>query len=165
MKAVSILRDYREIHGLKVSLPFIFQLEAYTSFNLLRHLRDLNNDSTVSSRRNDIEDAFEESFRCLLGTSTQLMMARGVGRMVVNTAESFRVRLPVNVNAVLPALETWQPTDLEQISSSYPNYAIANGPKSREGAQMEVLLRKWEDMKVGENPSGAIEANQSYDYM
>ena len=153
VRIASLLRDFRETYSLKVTLPFIFQCEAYASFGLLHRIRRLDeadDSGELSSKRAEFGEAFEESLRCLLGTGTQMMMARGVARMVIRTAQDYGVKLPANVIAVLSAFGTWQAKDMAEISSSYPNMAIASDSKFRAEAQMEEVLRKWEDLRIEE---------------
>ena len=159
-QAAALLRDYRETYGLKPTLAYIFQAEAAAGFNLLRRLDTATGQARPvflregTSLREDVQAAFEECFRCLLGTSTQMMMARGVLRMLTQTAIHLKIRLPEAVTETVQALQTWRSTDIDRISSMYPNYAIAKDAQSRNGAQMEELLRKWEKMTVTKPGTG-----------
>ena len=151
LRLAAWLRDYRESYGLKNTMAYLFQAEATASFRLLRRLHRMDSPAFVDevrSLRKDVEAAFEESFRCLLGTSTQTMLARGVARMVTQTAQDLKVTLPANIIAVLPSLERWQAEDLDKISSTYPNYAIISDIQFKAEGQIEFLLKKLEDVKV-----------------
>lgn len=155
LQAAVLLRDFRETYGLKITLPSVFQAQAAASFYLLLRLDTatgqappvfLRQDDSV---RDDVSAAFEESSRCLLGASTHMMMARGVLRMLIQTAIHLKITLPPAVIAAIQTVQVWHSRNVEQISSIYPNYAIAHGAKSRADAQMETLLRKWEQTAMG----------------
>lgn len=154
LRIATILRDYRETYGLKVATAYLFQAEAVCCMHLLGRLDMVSYQARPvylkegSSRSDDIRAAFEESFRCLLGTGTQMLMARAVSRMVTQTANELGIGLPSTVNAALQALHIWQSLDVKQISSSYPNYAIAKGLQHKAEAEMEFLLHKWEQLEV-----------------
>lgn len=150
LMTASLLRDYRETYGLKVTLPALFQAEARTSLNLLRRLEtDTGSAAPVflsegTLVRQDIHAAFTETFRCLLGTSTQIMMGRGVLRMLTQTAKDLDITLPAAATQILQIMQTWKSTDIDQVSSTYPNYAVAKDAQSKRAVQMEELLRRWE---------------------
>lgn len=150
LRAAVLLRDFRETYGLKITLPSVFQAQAATSFYLLLRLDTATGQAPPvflnrgGSVRDDVCAAFEESFRCLLGASTHMMMARGVLRMLIQTAIHLEITLPPAVITAIQTLQIWDSSNIEQISSNYPNYAIVHNAKSRADAQMETLLKKWE---------------------
>lgn len=132
---------------MKISLPFIFQAEAVCSFALLQRLG-------AAPDAFHIQAAFGEAFRCLLGTATQIMIARGVARMLRRSAEMLGIPLPLSILRVPAAIAnvTWQSSDLARISSTYPNYATESTALAGPPKGMEELLNKWEGLGIEEPP-------------
>lgn len=154
LRSAAMLRDFRQLYSLKIGSTSIYQAQAVTSMYLLRRLDTASGTAPSiflarsDSIRDDMLAAFEECFRCLLGSSTYIMMARAVFRMLVQTASRLRITLTPALVAAVQTFQSWDPQDLEQISSSYPNHAISNNEASRADAEMETLLRAWERSDV-----------------
>lgn len=142
------LADHRTKYTLESASAYCFQAAAVASFSALRMLAEYRNAGGI---REDLpgdalyclESAFEESFRCTLGTGAQLAMAAGVVRMILQTASQLHA-LPRSVMralaAIHPMLENrYRPTDT---SSAYVNYALAKRSKADEDARMDELLKK-----------------------
>ena len=150
LRSAALLRDFRELYSLKIGSTSIYQTQAVTSMYLLRRLDTATGTAPPifllqgDSVRDDVLAGFEESFRCLLGSSTHIMMARGVFRMLIQTASHLRITLTPALVAAVQTFQIWDPQDLEQISSSYPNHAMCHNEASRTDAEMETLLRAWE---------------------
>lgn len=155
MQAASLLRDYRKAYGLKIVLPYIFQASTLCTFTLLNRLGAVLSQPGSPAKNwqcsfHDPPSAFEESLRCLLGLATQVLVARGVVRMVRQTASLMDITLPTSVTGLPKAIAemAWQSSDIQQIRASYLNYAIAARKRTSEAAGMEDLLRKWEVLSV-----------------
>ncbi|KAF2169515.1 hypothetical protein M409DRAFT_52055 [Zasmidium cellare ATCC 36951] len=92
-KAAEMLRDFRERYGLKVTPAWLLQLQAVTAGVLLQD-PELADPTIISSPEVNASDrsirnshaAFDEVFRCLLGTGVEVMIARGIARMMYHTA-------------------------------------------------------------------------------
>lgn len=162
-KAATTVRDYRRAYGLKIFTPHVVQAATLGAFILLQDMR-LNPHSSKSApqaRRDvpvqefqespvrDTRAAFEECFRCLLAGGTQVMLMRGIARMVVQTATVLEVNLPDDVVQILSIVAEmcWSASDLEQLRSCQPNWAFAKHP-GEAGNQMEELLTKWEGLGI-----------------
>jgi len=144
-QASVMLERFRRTYGLKTNVSHIFHAEAMSCFILLPQLKTCQETETTDSGI-DIKSAFEESFRCLLGTGTQVMLGRGVVRMVIQTSKLLGIQLPASVLRVLEVVaETaWRQADVFEIRSSYPNHALATDAEALDSARMEELLNKWE---------------------
>lgn len=171
LKAADLLRHFRQTYGFKSSLAFIFQPAAVVSSILLNHLgqqdplptnSSLSSHSTspthpappnlangVSTLRDDLASAFNESYRCLLAIGTRVMIGRGVARMVYHSSRSADTPLPEATQRLLEVVNeiVWTSTDVQHISSSFPNWAMERRVGSEEG-RMENLLRQWEAMSI-----------------
>ena len=154
--AAALLRDYRQTYGLKVTLPAIFQAQAAASFYLLLRLNTAAGQekpvflSAGDSVREDVTAAFEETFRCLLGSSTEVMVARGVLRMLIYTAMHLSIDLPQSAVSATQNMQVWQSSDIDRISSEYPNYAIARNARPGTEVRMESLLKRFERTAVSD---------------
>ncbi|KAK4506280.1 hypothetical protein PRZ48_000010 [Zasmidium cellare] len=150
--AATIARDFRETYGLKIVPPFVSHVAAVASLTLLRSMQQPLSPSPTKSTTEieeieEIERSFAECFRCLLGTGLQDMHARSVARMVYCTSVEMGIKLPDSVQQIISlVVETaWQPLDLHQLSSTYPNWATVD---RNESPNMEDVLQKWEDMTI-----------------
>lgn len=91
------------------------------------------------------------------------MLARGVARMVYQTAVEQKLELPANVQQMLNIVNetAWQSSDLQKFNSMYPNYAIARKPSAKpEDYLIEDVLKKFEESNIttpdsGDDMSGA----------
>lgn len=157
--AATALRDFREAYGYKFTPPYIFQQATVASFILLRSL-DSSYDQTraqeTSPERHgdrpitDIVIAFEECVRCLLACGVQIMLPRGIARMMYHTAIQLKMEFPKTVEQMLHIIgETlWQTSDLERFNSAYPNLVLASKRNATaEDYEMEKVLRRSEDLR------------------
>lgn len=136
--ATTVVRAYRERYGWRIAQCLVYQAASNAAFILLKDMHH-NPESTTDHvhadgyntygirRHTPISDratAFEECFRCLLGTGLQHMLPCGIARMVYHTSRELKVQLPEAVEQMLQmvAETSWQPSDLHQISSLYPNW-------------------------------------------
>ena len=144
-QASAMLERFRRTYGLKINVSHIFHAEAMSCFILLPQLKTCQ-ETQITDPVVDIKSAFEESFRCLLGTGTQVMLGRGVARMLFQTSKLLGIKLPASVLIVLEVVaETaWRQADVFEIKSSYPNHALATDAEALDSARMEELLNKWE---------------------
>lgn len=146
-QASAMLERFRRKYGLKINLSHIFHSAAMSCFMLLPYLKpNLESQVAEPEVELDIKSAFEESFRCLLGTGAQVMLGRGVARMVFQTSKQLGIPLPKSVLRVLEVVaETvWKQVDVLEIKSSYPNYALPGDGETSSDARMEELLNMWE---------------------
>jgi hypothetical protein len=151
LQAASLLRHYRETYGFKITLAFNFQAAAVISFTLLNRPQFSLNPSSALLEGNpvpfqDAQSAFEESYRCLLGIGTRVMIARGVARMVYQTSQVTGKALPGAAQHVLEIVSeaAWRSTDVHRISSIFPNYSMIGDVDGKHEARMEGLLKQWE---------------------
>jgi hypothetical protein len=92
--AAQYLREFRMRYGLKITPAWLLQLQAVTAGVLVLDPELANVTVVPCSRANDdqyeaIHDsrsAFDEVFRSLLGTGVEVMIARGIARMMYHTA-------------------------------------------------------------------------------
>lgn len=165
LEAANLLRHFRQTYGFKSSLAFIFQAAAVVSSILLNHLGQQDSLPTttssspspsptnltngVSSLRDDLASAFNESYRCLLAIGTRVMIGRGVARMVYHSSRSADTPLPEATQRLLEVVNeiVWTSTDVQHISSNFPNWAMEKGMGTEEG-RMESLLREWETLSL-----------------
>lgn len=148
--AASLLRDYRRRYGLKVTLAFIFQAAAVSAFSLLPYLRP-EADIPAAFTRDQLDTAFFESFRCLLGMATRVMIARGVVQMIRKSAAAMGI--PDDVLTEAAAEVVWRRGDSQMIKSDFPRYAIEAGEGASSGVddgerRMEEMLKDWEGKLV-----------------
>lgn len=75
------------------------------------------------------------------------MIGRGVARMVYHSSRVAKVSLPPDTQQLLDVSDeiVWTSTGVENISSSFPNWAIGElNITSGDDGGIESLLRKWE---------------------
>ena len=146
LASASLLRDYRGRHGLKVTLAFIFQAAAVSAFALLPYLRpEVNIPAAVT--HDQLLTAFSESFRCLIGMATRVMIARGVVQMIRRSAAAMDIADIVVIEAAAEVV--WKEGDSQKIRSDFPSYAIEAGEGASSGVgdgerRMEEMLKDWE---------------------
>ncbi|KAK4502930.1 hypothetical protein PRZ48_006357 [Zasmidium cellare] len=162
-RAATIARDFREAYGYKIVPPFVIHMAAVATLTLLRSMevqsttasypRPIIGSSMSDAEREEVNTSFAECFRCLLAAGLQEMHARGTARMVYCTALELKVRLPDSVQQMisLVAESAWQPSDLHQLSSTYPNWGLVNHSES----SMEQILRKWDELAIEDQASVA----------
>nr|OQO30388.1 hypothetical protein B0A51_02348 [Rachicladosporium sp. CCFEE 5018] len=155
LQAARMCQHYRETYGFKITSPFVFQTAALVCLILLNRLDFSLTYSSALREGNpipfyDARSAFEESYRCLLGIGTRVMIARGVARMVYQTVKMTGRVMPEAATKVreIVAEATWGASDVHRISSSYPNYSLPESINSAAEATMEALLKQWEAMQV-----------------
>lgn len=174
-QTVRCLRHYRQVYGFKATTPLQIRQAALAAFILLKDLSAFGKFPTTcatASRRPSItstesraadatesshDGALSECFRCLLASAVQITMFRGVLRMLVQTARELRLTLPENVQEMLRLLGdmVWQPKDIRQYSSLYPNYVFTDNFDEAEDLRIEALLRKWEKFDIrGDSMAG-----------
>ena len=171
--AATLIKDFRESYGLQIIPSFIFQSAAVSNHILLPNLRvspEINGVGAKSELRkytnviDDTETAFTEGFRLLLANGLQMLLARGVVRMIVHIAKSLEVQLPETIQRTLSIMAdaAWQPADLHQLVSSFPMRAIA-ATRSTNSVhyELEDMLRKWEELGVHDQSSIEKEATEA----
>lgn len=154
-KAAEMLRDFRERYGLKVTPAWLLQLQAVTAGVLLQD-PELADPTAISSPEANASDrsirnshaAFDEVFRCLLGTGVEVMIARGIARMMYHTALDRKIALSRSTRSMLQLMSNtaWRPSDLSLVSSAFPNYAASQGQEG--GERLSELLSKWEALEI-----------------
>jgi hypothetical protein len=162
LDAAELLRNFRQTYGFKSSLAFIFQMAAVVSSILLSHLGTQARTPLDLTKRlprklyEDLESAFNESYRCLLAVGTRVMIGRGVARMVYHSSRAGNTPLPDDTQRLLEVVNdiVWTSTDVQQISSNFPNWATrktigADGLD--EELRMESLLKEWEALSLEGN--------------
>jgi hypothetical protein len=135
----AMIGNFRHHYGLKITLPYFVNANGIVCFTLLQ---DLDNPASAA--------AFKEAFRCLLGAGMQLLWARGMARMLHLTAQNTGVQLPKAIETCLDAVAdtAWTKSDMEMLSSCWPNFVIAKDAKEGESVTMEDLIKKWEKLAV-----------------
>jgi hypothetical protein len=159
LETAEILRNFRRTYGFKTSLAFVFQAAAIVSLLLLNHLGSRANRSPPLTHRmpTDLHDglvsAFNEAYRCLLAIGTRVMIGRGVARMVVHSSRAGNTPLPDDTQRLLEVVNdiVWTSTDVQQISSNFPNWArkknLGTGGLD-DDMRMERLLKEWEALSL-----------------
>ncbi|KAK0313441.1 hypothetical protein LTR01_001697 [Friedmanniomyces endolithicus] len=153
--AASMCRDYRERYSLRASVPFMFQIATMSAFALLQWLHDNPDQSSPSTGQIQDElpggtmhprSAFEETYRGMLASATQVMVARGALALLNQTASHLGVELPHQrkLESTIHGI-TWRRSDLKQISSIFPNYAQGSTPTFSKATGMEDILKEWEN--------------------
>lgn len=154
-RAAQILREFREHYGLKITPPWLLHLQATTSGVLLLDPALKGSAATTVSASqdsteeiNDSHTAFDEVFRSLLGTSVEVMVARGIARMMYHSALERNIALGPSSRQMLQIMsETgWHHSNLASMNSVLPNFASIKGHDDRE--RMTELLEKWEKLEV-----------------
>ncbi|KXT08585.1 hypothetical protein AC579_7056 [Pseudocercospora musae] len=95
-QSAQILSDFRSRYGLKITRPFLL-----VTASILVLDPKLTDSTLISSNHatefegsiRDSHTAFDEFFRCPLGTGMEVMIARGIARMVYHTALSQKNRV------------------------------------------------------------------------
>ncbi|KAH9828416.1 GAL4-like Zn(II)2Cys6 (or C6 zinc) binuclear cluster DNA-binding domain [Teratosphaeria destructans] len=153
-QAATVVRDFRTTYGMKMTLAFVFQCAVISSFTLIQYLNGSDELAAAPiSPANTLTSpaaAFEETFRCVLGAATHVMIARGACRMIDRTMQMKQVAMPPRVTRMMAGIEqlTWQASDLEHISSTYPNYGVLADSTHGDSVEMERLLKEWEVMSL-----------------
>lgn len=152
-RAAEILRDFRERYGYKVSPAFLLQLQAVTAGVLVQDPTLSNPVMAAPLDESDgpIRDsrtAFDEVFRGLLGTGVEVMVARGIARMMYHSALQNKIALSQSTRSMLQIMShtAWRPSDLSMVNSIFPNFASDKGYEDRD--RMTELLSKWEAVEI-----------------
>ena len=154
-QGAQMMRGFRQRYGFKVNPAYLLQLQAVTASVLLLD-PELTNPSIVVSQEAEAVDgsirdshtAFDEVFRSLLGTGVEVMIARGIARMMYHTALEQSIALSRSTREMLQIMSAtaWQPSNLSHMNSMMPNFATL---KSGEGGErMTELLSKWENLEI-----------------
>ncbi|KAM3415732.1 hypothetical protein BST61_g9245 [Cercospora zeina] len=155
-KAAEMLRDVRERYGLKIVPPFAVQLSAVAGSVLVLD-KDLtiphveNNPSDPSRPIADSHTAFDEVFRFLLGISVEIMIARGIARMIYYTALEHKIALSRAARAMLQIMAdtAWRPSDLALLHSTYPDITTVGGDDEiSANRRLSELLSSWENLEI-----------------
>jgi hypothetical protein len=151
-KAAYLSRDFGSEYGWKIAPPYISQQTTSAIFIFLQEMQESSNDMDQdSSGTSDVERAFGECFRCLLGCGVQQMLSRGIARMIYHTAMKLELNLPRLVESMLQivAETAWQPSDWQYLDSIFPNPILASRSKAAEKKhRMGTLLKEWEGEDV-----------------
>jgi hypothetical protein len=69
--------------------------------------------------------------------------------MVYHSSRAADIPLPQDTQRLLDVVNeiVWTSTDVQHISSSFPNWAMAESLRTEEG-RMENLLKQWEDLSL-----------------
>ena len=151
LAGAAIVRNYREMYGLRTVSPFLIQNAAHALQIFLPNMGSCKTTLAPNSSAQAIQDGFTECFRCLVAMGMGLLLPRGIARMIYHTSRVLNVQLPDEVMSMLSlvAETAWQPSDLHQLNSCYPNWALASAEKAEVvNYQMDDMLRKWEDLGV-----------------
>ena len=138
------------LHFLRLVLWNVYIPHQVTSaiFIFLQEMQESSSDMVEDlSPTTEIEGAFEECFRCLLGCGVQQMLSRGIARMIYHTVTKLDLRLPRLVERMLQIVAevAWQPSDLQYLDSIFPNPLIGSPSRIGETDQrMGTLLKVWE---------------------
>ena len=153
--AAQLLCDFRERYGLKVSPAWLLQLQAVAAGVLLLD-PELAEPAIIPAAKSarpagtiqDSRTAFDEVFRCLLGTGVEVMIARGISRMMYHTALEQKIALSRSTRTMLQIMSdtAWRPSDLSLVNSVFPNFATIRGQQGRE--RLTELLEKWEKLDI-----------------
>lgn len=101
------------------------------------------NESTQGSRV-----AFDEIFRCLLGTGVEVMIARAIVRMTCHTTLKQRIVLSCSTWSMLQIMSdtAWRPTDVARVNSTFPNCETIKSNEDKE--RLSDLLQNWESTNI-----------------
>jgi hypothetical protein len=153
-KAAYLSRDFGSEYGWKIASSYISQQATSAIFIFLQEMQESSTEMVQDfSPTSDVERAFEECFRCLLGCGVQQMLSRGIARMIYHTVTKLDLKLPGLVERMLQivAETAWQPHDLQYLDSIFPNPIIASSSKTPEkDHRMGSLLKEWEGDVVEE---------------
>ncbi|KAM0714321.1 hypothetical protein Q7P37_010108 [Cladosporium fusiforme] len=154
-RSAQTLREYRERYGLKITPAWLIVMPAIAANVLLLDPELANPTLTTSASSGDSDDsirashsAFDELFRCLLGTGVQVMIARGIARMTYHTTLKQRItlsRLTWNILQIMSDT-AWRPSDVSLVNSTFPNYGTIKGHEDNE--RLTELLSKWENINI-----------------
>lgn len=158
-ETATILRDFRETHGLVMPPTFLLQQTSLATLILLKAFHRYPPPQQPVQPHvprswmpvTDTTTAFEECFRCLLACGMQIMFTRGVLRMVYHTALELKVRLPDLVYQMfrIAGEAAWRPADVHGFHSVYHNAAFsARTEVTRRQNGMEALLKKFEESAI-----------------
>lgn len=108
-QAAQILCDFRSRYGLKITPAWLLHLQAVTGSVLVldQDLMEPAPDSSpvskgaATSRITDSHTAFDEVFRSLLGTGVQVMISRGIARMMYHVALEQKISLSPSTRSLL----------------------------------------------------------------
>lgn len=159
LETADLLRSFRQTYGFKSSPAFIFQAAAVVSSILLGHLGTQSKAPTrltngvPTKLYDDLVSAFNESYRCLLAIGTRVMIGRGVARMVYHSSRAGNTPLPDDTQRLLEVVNeiVWTSTDVQHISSNFPNWATRKSHGTvglADDLRMERLLKDWEAMSL-----------------
>jgi hypothetical protein len=101
----------------------------------------------------DVVSAFNESYRCLLAIGTRVMIGRGVARMVYHSSRAANTPLPDDTQRLLEVVNdiVWTSTDVQHISSNFPNWATRKSHGTvvlADDLRMERMLKDWEALSL-----------------
>lgn len=157
-KAAQMLRDFRERYGLKIPPPWLVQISAVAASVLILDkdltMPNMESDSSEDHPRRPITDshtAFDEVFRCLLGAGVEIMIARGMARMIYHIALEQKIVLSRASRAMLQIMAdtAWRPSDLSLMQSTYPDITSVSGDEERSAnRRLTELLSSWEKMEI-----------------
>lgn len=151
-----ILRDFRHQYGLKISPAWLLHLEAVTASVLLLDpvltrpaaLSSPTAQDTESTQIQDSHTAFDEVFRCLMGSAVEVVISRGIARMIYHTALQQGVALSPSTRKMLQLMSetAWRPRDLSLVNSIFPNFVTTELGDQED--RLSELLLKWENLDV-----------------
>ena len=148
LQAAYLCRDFGSEYGWKIVPPYIPQQTTSAIFIFIQEMREASDDMVEdASATSEVERAFEDCFRCLLGCGVQQMLSRGIARMIYHTTMKLALKLPRRAEDMLQivAETAWQPDDLQYLDSIFPNPIIASSSKaSDKELRMGTLLKEWE---------------------
>jgi hypothetical protein len=155
VQAARILADFRKLYGLKISPAWFLLLQAVTASVLMQDPGLTETPIVAALEANHPHDqitdshaAFDEVFRCLLGSGVEILIARGIARMMYHTAIERKIVLSQSTRAMLQIMSdtAWQPSDLSLVNSMFPNFASTKVHEPTE--RLTELLTKWEDLHI-----------------
>ncbi|KAF2724541.1 hypothetical protein K431DRAFT_300855 [Polychaeton citri CBS 116435] len=158
------LENFRIKYGYKITVPYVIQEAALAAFALLRYMDDDNNNTSrenpkdkqaeTDNQTEKLEASLEECFRCLLASGTQLMLPRGIARMLYHTSGVLEIQLPTRIREMIALIAeaAWQPSDLRRLSSAYPNLTLSvKGDTKLYKMHMDEMLRNFEAARVDDD--------------
>jgi hypothetical protein len=150
-KAAQVMSDFRQRYGFKISPAWLLQLEAVTASVLMLD-PELTEPTILASHSatelkgsiRDSHTAFDEVFRGLLGTGVEVMIARGIARMMYCTARDHNIVLSRSTRTMLQIMSStaWRPSDLSLVNSVFPDFTTTKGHGDSRG--LTELLSNWE---------------------
>jgi hypothetical protein len=112
-QAARILRDFRTRYGLKITPAWMLQMQAVAAGVLMLdpELKQSTRLAPPAAGNDDeiynTQSAFDETFRCLLGTGVEVMIARGIARMMVSGAETCASGLFIDADGKSSIIRQW----------------------------------------------------------